>query len=118
MVNRGRGRSTASVVDRGTSRVARWAVGLATVAVVVVMVSYGVFAVAYAVGGAEATEDNWVGALAAIALYVGVIVSFAAFALAIVAKMNRQRWAALWLPLLLFPAFLAILIVTEALWLE
>lgn len=115
---RSRSGNTAPVDRRGDSRLARWAVGLATMAVVVVAVSYGVFAVAYVLGGVEATEDNWVGALAAIALYVGLIMSLAAFGLAIAVTRNRQRWAALWFPLLLFPALLAILIVAETLWLE
>ena len=41
-----------------------------------------------------------------------MVISLVAFALALVAKIKRVRWAPLWLPLLLFPA----LAVTSPLW--
>jgi hypothetical protein len=37
----------------------------------------------------------------------GMLVSLAAFAVAVVAKVKKERWALLWLPLLLFPALVA-----------
>lgn len=97
---------------------ARWAVGLAAVAAVVVAVSYTIFAVAYAVGGDAAISDNWVGFLAAFAMLGGLAASFVAFALAIIAEVKHERWALLWLPLSLFPALLAVVVLAEIFWME
>jgi hypothetical protein len=44
--------------------------------------------------------------------------SLAAFALALAAKIKHERWALLWLPLSLFPAFLAFLVLGELFWWE
>jgi uncharacterized Tic20 family protein len=100
------------------SGVARWAVGLAVAVAVVIAVSFAILAVAYAVGGSTATEDNWVGFLAVASLLGGLLASLAAFALAVVAKVKHERWARLWLPLSLFPALLAFVVLGEALWWE
>lgn len=37
----------------------------------------------------------------------GAVLSLVAFAAAVVARVKHERWALLWLPLLLFPALLA-----------
>ena len=100
------------------SRLARWAVGFAAAVAVAIATSLAIFAVAYAIGGSGATEDNWVGFLGAVSLLGGLLVSLAAFALAIVAKIKRERWALLWLPLSVFPALLAFLVLGEAFWWE
>lgn len=100
------------------SRLARWAVGLAAAVAVVVTVSYTIFAVAYAVGGSDAISDNWVGYLGGFALLGGLVVSLGAFVMAVVARVKRQRWALLWLPLSLFPALLAVVVIAEAFWIE
>jgi hypothetical protein len=42
----------------------------------------------------------------------GMLLSLAAFVSAIVAKVRHERWALLWLPLLLFP----VLVVSAPLW--
>lgn len=97
---------------------ARWAVTLAAVVVAVITVSCAVFGLAYAVGGSEATEDNWVGLLGAVALLGGLLVSFAAFTLAVVAKAKHERWTPLWLPLSVFPVLLAVVMTAEVLWIE
>ena len=97
---------------------ARWAVGLAAVTATVVAVSYAIFGVAYAFGGAPATEDNWVGLLGGVALVGGLAVSLVAFALAVAAKIKHERWAPLWLPLSVFPALLALVAFAELLWWE
>jgi hypothetical protein len=81
-------------------------------------VASAVFGVAYIVGGADATEDNWVGLLAAIALVGGLAMSFLAFALAVLAKAKHDPWALLWLPLCLFPTLFLIIALVEALWME
>lgn len=69
---------------------ARGAVGLATAAAVLVALGVAGF------GGAGA----------------GVLASLAAFVMAVVAKVKHERWALLWLPLLLFP----VLVVLSPFW--
>ena len=100
------------------SGLARWAVGLAGAVVVAFAVTFAMFAVALAIGGSDAIEDNWVGFLGMVSLYGGSLASLAAFALAVVARVKHERWAPLWLPLSLFPALLAFLLLGEAFWWE
>ncbi len=100
------------------SRLARWAVGLAAAVAVVIAIAYAVFGVAYAIGGSSAIEDTWVGYLAGVSLLGGLLGSLAAFALAAVAKVKHERWALQWLPLSLFPALLALVVLVELLWME
>lgn len=100
------------------NRLVRWAVGLAAAVAVAIATSFVIFAVAYAIGGSGATEDNWVGFLVAVSLLGGLLASLAAFALAVVAKVKHERWALLWLPLSVFPALLAFLALGEAFWWE
>jgi hypothetical protein len=104
--------------DRAHTRLARWAVGIAAAVVVVILVSAVIFAVAYAVGGPGATEDNWVGLLGVVSLLGGLVASLAAFALALAAKIKHEQWALLWLPLLLFPALLVFPVLGELFWWE
>ncbi len=66
------------------TRVAQLAVGLAAAAIVLVALALA------GLGGGGA----------------GGLLSLAAFALAVVAKVKHERWALLWLPLLLFPALI------------
>ena len=77
-----------------------------------------IFGIPYAVGGAEATADNWVGAIASVALLAGLPASFAAFAMAVAARIRHERWVLLWLPLSVFPALVAFLALGEAFWWE
>lgn len=100
------------------SHLARWAVGLSAVFVVAVVATITTFAVGYAVGGQSAIEDNWVAVLGWIIPLVGLLASLAAFVLAIVAKIRRERWTLLWAPLCAFPAFVAFLVLGEAFWWE
>jgi hypothetical protein len=104
--------------DRAHTRLARWAVGMAVAVAITILVSATIFAVAYAVGGPGATEDNWVGFLGAASLLGGLAASLAAFALALTAKIKHEQWALLWPPLLLFPALLAFLVLGELFWWE
>ncbi len=100
------------------ARLARWAVGTAGAVAAVIVVSSTIFAVAYATGGAVATEDNWVGFLAAVSLIGGLLASLAAFILAVVAKAKHERRALLWLPLVLFPTLFGFVVLGELFWWE
>ena len=100
------------------SRLARWAVGLSTLFGVAIVASITTFGIAYALGGASATEDNWVGYLVAGMAFTGLLGSLAALVLAIIAKIRRERWVLLWLPLSLFPTFFLFLVLGEAFWWE
>lgn len=100
------------------SRLARWAVGLAAAVAVVIAMSSAVFAVAYATGGSDATEDNWVGFLGAVALLGGLLASLTAFALAVVVKVKHEQWTLLWFPLSVFPALFAFVLLGEVFWWE
>jgi hypothetical protein len=104
--------------DRVHTRLARWGVGIAAAVAVAMLASAAIFAVAYAVGGSGATEDNWVGFLGAVSLLGGLVASLAAFALALTAKIQHEQWPMLWLPLVLFPALLAFLVLGELFWWE
>lgn len=99
-------------------RLSRWAVRLSAVTAAAVAASYAALGVAYAVGGSDAIEDNWVGLLGAVAMLGGLAASFLAFALAVVAKAKHDRSTLLWLPLGLFPTLLLIVALAEALWFE
>ena len=98
--------------------VGRLAVALAAAVAVVLVLSYALFGVAYLVGGVEATEDNWVGLLGAVALLGGLFVSLIAFVLAVFARVRRQPRTLLWLPLSLFPVLVAVVVVVETFWME
>ena len=110
--------TTAVPDDEGRTWARKWAVGLAAAAALAIATSFAIFAVAYAIGGSGATEDNWVGFLVMVSLLGGLLASLAAFALAVVAKVKHERWALLWLPLSVFPALLAFVVLGEALWWE
>ncbi|MBK9178073.1 MAG: hypothetical protein IPM45_00635 [Acidimicrobiales bacterium] len=97
---------------------ARWAVGLAAAVVVVIVVSYAMLAVAYAIGGDDAISDTWIGYLAGYSLIGGLLASLVALALAVVAKSTHERWTLLWLPLSVFPALFATVVLLETLWIE
>ncbi|HEU0247184.1 MAG TPA: hypothetical protein VFR38_08875 [Gaiellaceae bacterium] len=100
------------------SRLARWAVVLSAVFVVAVVATIMTFGIGYAVGGQSAIEDNWVAVLALTMAVVGLLASLAAFVLAMVAMIRRERWTLLWAPLCAFPASVAFVVVGEAYWWE
>ena len=97
---------------------ARWAVRLAAAGAAAIAAACTTFAVAYAIGGSGATEDNWVGLLIMTLLFAGLLASLGGFALAVAAKVKHERWALLWLPLSVFPAAVAFLMLGEAFWWE
>ena len=88
------------------------------VVLVVMAVSCAIFAVAYAVGGLAATEDNWVGFVGAASLLGGLEASLAAFVMAVVTRVRHERSSLLWLPLTLFPTLLAVVLLAEVFWVE
>lgn len=100
------------------TRLARWAVGLAEAALAVLVMGFGVLGVAWAGGGVEATEDNWVGALTMASSAVGLVASLAGLVLAAAAKVRHEGWSLLWLPLTLFPGLVVLLVIVEAFWME
>lgn len=100
------------------THLARWAVVLAAAVVVVLVVAYAIFGLAWAIGGEDAVSDTFVGYLAGFALLGGLLASLIAFVLAIVARIKHERRSLLWLPLTVFPALLAIAVLVETIWLE
>ena len=101
-----------------TSRPARRAVGIAGVVSAAIVMSFALFAVAYAVGGSAAVDDTWIGLILAVSLLGGLAASLVAFVLAVMATVRHGRWGPLWFPLALFPAILAFLVVGELFWWE
>ncbi len=95
-------------------RLCRWAVGLASGAVAAVVIGVAPVGVSYAIGRASAVDDNWLGFLSATTVIVGLLASLAGFALAIAAMVSHERWLRLWLPLSIFPIFVGLLALGEA----
>lgn len=102
----------------GPGALARAAVGTAGVVAGVVTAASALVGVAYAVGGDDAISDNWVGFIGGVALLGGLSTSLVAFVLAVLARIGQDRWRLLWLPLLLFPGLMALVVLAEAFWLE
>lgn len=99
-------------------RLARWAVRLSVVFGAAATASIATVVIAYAVGVESAVEDTLFGWFLGRMALTGFVGSVAAFLAAIVAKFRHERWAVLWLPLCVFPALLAFLVLGEALWWE
>jgi hypothetical protein len=86
--------------------------GAAAVASIAVVVTV------YALGVESTVEDTWLGWFLGRVALAGFVGTLAAFLAAVVAKVRHERWALLWLPLCVFPALLAFLILGEAFWWE
>ncbi|HYO19023.1 MAG TPA: hypothetical protein VES02_10215 [Dermatophilaceae bacterium] len=84
----------------------------------VVTVAYVIFGVVLLVSGEDAVSDTWVGYLAGIALISGLVVSLAAFVMAVVVKVRHDSRRLLWLPLAVFPVLLAAVVLVELLLME
>jgi hypothetical protein len=100
------------------TRVARWAVGLAEAGAAMALIALAGYGVAYVVGGSSAVEDNWLAILVVASFFTGILTSAIAFVLAVAVRVKRERWTLLWLPLSVFPALLAFLVLGEAFWWE
>ena len=120
MTGRSARRGESATLDRwaGQTRLAHWAVAIAAVVAVALVVSFAAFAAAYAVGGWAAIDDTWVGFLVVVSLLGGLLASLVAFALAVIARMKHERWGLLWLPQSLFPAIAVFLVLGELFWWE
>ncbi|HEY0904893.1 MAG TPA: hypothetical protein VGE14_13485 [Marmoricola sp.] len=88
---------------------------LVLLALVVLVSGAVLFAGAWLIGGEDAVSDNWVGVTVVVALYVGLFGSFAAMVMAVFAGLRHDRWSRLWIPLVTFPAVVAIVALLEAL---
>jgi hypothetical protein len=91
---------------------------LASGAAVAVAVAVAVYGVAYAAGGTDATEDNAVGLLTVALTVVGLVASMTAFALGVMLSVRSYPRTRLWLPLTVFPALVAMLVLGELFWWE
>ena len=110
-----------SAVSKGApsqGRAAHLAVTLAILSAMALASATATFAAAYAVGGARATEDNWVGYLVATLAAVGLFGSLVAFVSAIIAKASHHQERPHWLPFILFPTFLLFIVLGEVFWWE
>lgn len=99
-------------------RLASRAVGLSAVSAAAFAGSIATTAIAYAAGRESAIEDNWLGVLLVTVASVGLLGSLAAFMLAIIARVRREPWVLLWLPLSVFPACVLFVAFGEAFWWE
>lgn len=88
---------------------------LAGLALVVLVFAAALFAGAWAIGGDDATSDNWVGITVVVAFFLGLFSSFAALVTAGFAGVRHDPWRGLWLPLATFPAVVAVVVLLEAL---
>lgn len=95
---------------------ARWAVWLAAAVAGLVVLFSCIFAIAYVSKGTAGFSDNWLGALGAVALYVGLFVSLVAFSMAITVRIKHEKWSWLWLPLIVFPALLVFIVLGDLFW--
>ncbi len=100
------------------SVLSRQAVRLALLGLSVMVAAGGLFAVAYAIGGADATSDNWVGILVVLLGAVGFLSALAAFVQAVRGWMAGARWSVLWPALTVMPLALTFLVLGEAFWWE
>lgn len=96
----------------------QWAVRLAAAVTVVVAATSALLLVSYAVGGDAAISDNWVGYAGAAGVLGGLFASLVAFLMALIARRRHAHRDWLWLPLALFPALLAFVVLSELFWLE
>lgn len=103
-------------VANAKSGMSRWAVGLASTVAVLAVLLGCMFAIIYANKGTAGFSDNWAGFLGVVVLFVGIFVSLVAFLLAITARIKHEKWAWLWLPLIVFPALLAFIVIGDLFW--
>lgn len=95
------------------TRMAWWSVGLAELAIGVLVAVGVLLGVAWLSDGASAIEDTWVGALGAAGLYVTLTSAALAWLLAVGVRLKHEAWTRLWLPLATLPTIAVLLLVGE-----
>lgn len=98
------------------SRLAQWAVGIASAATGLVITDIVVLG-AYVLFQGR-IDDTWVGAAGAVALFAGLLAAFVAFSLGIAARIKHDHWMGLRLPMSLFPILALALVLGELFWWE
>lgn len=96
-------------------RLARW---LAAGGLLAALLAVAVIGIGYAVGGADAVEDTWVGWTGVGAIYAALAASALAFLTGGTLTVRRGTARGLWLPLLVFPGLALLLILGELFWWE
>ena len=86
--------------------------------VAAMVVAYSIFGVTGWVNGEDAVSDNWVGWLAGSVLLASLVLSLAAFAIAVLAMARRERPHLLWVPLWVFPVLAGTVAIIEMFWME
>ena len=113
---------TAAGHPRAAHHLPRWvlglAVGLAAAGGLAVAHAVLMYRFAIAVGGPYAADDNWVGTLIGLVMLGGFLASLAAFVMAVVARARHVRSRLLWVPLSVWPAVVAFLVLGETFWWE
>lgn len=92
---------------------ARWAVGLAELAIGVLVAVGVLLGVAGLTGGADAIEDTWVGMLGVAGIYASLVTAALAWLLAIGVRIKHEAWTWLWLPLATLPTMVVLLLLGE-----
>jgi len=98
------------------SRLAQWAVGIASAAaglVVADIMALGAFVLFQG-----RIDDTWVGAVGMYVLFAGLVAAFLSFLLGLAARIKHNHWVGLRLPLALFPSLMGLLLLGELLWWE
>ena len=95
------------------TQMARWALGLAELAIGVLVAAGVLLGVSWLVGGADAIEDTWVGMLSVAALYGSLLSAALAWLLAVGVRIKHEAWTWLWLPLATLPALVVLLLLGE-----
>ena len=104
--------------QRPSERRAGRAVVAAEVAAGMFVAAAALFGVAYVIGGSDATEDNWVAVCVGVVALGGALLSFGAFVVALAMKVRGATLRPMWLPLSVFPAAVAFLLLGELFWWE
>ncbi len=110
--------SLAYSMEKRVRPLTRWSVRMAIFVVVAMAVAYSIFAVTWWLNGEDAVSDNWVGWLAGSVLLGSLVLSLAAFVIAVLAMARRERPHLLWLPLWVFPVLAIAVAIIEIFWME
>ncbi|GAB3015080.1 hypothetical protein GCM10011376_06670 [Nocardioides flavus (ex Wang et al. 2016)] len=96
------------------SAAGEWSRWMAVTALAVLVLGALLFAVAWWIGGGDAVSDNWVGMTVVGALFAGLLTALSAMITSAVVAVRHGMSSRLWLPLVTFPAVLAVVVALEA----